>query len=187
MTDSYTILFIIFAFVLGLIVRNYLPSYFNEKGKNLATKEDITEITTQVEQVKYSYNSELENTKISLQKTLEELKSTLSHQSHLIVKKREVYDSMVKSLSVFFKDRDSEEKKSKFLDDYASFWLWASDDAIHLFNTYVDINISFTDKGQDLIGEKTIEAFNNLVFELRKDAGHQDTKVTGDDFRKLKF
>ena len=29
-------------------IKNLLPSYFSEKGKNLATKEDITEITEKI-------------------------------------------------------------------------------------------------------------------------------------------
>jgi len=44
----------------GLLLRNYLPSYFQEKGKNLATKEDIREITDKVEAVKAQYVREIE-------------------------------------------------------------------------------------------------------------------------------
>jgi|SRR5882724_874760 len=41
----------------GLVLfgKYYLPSYFSEKGKNLATKEDIAEITREVESVKASF------------------------------------------------------------------------------------------------------------------------------------
>jgi hypothetical protein len=37
---------------LGLVFKNYLPAYATEKGKNLATKEDIEEITHLVERVR---------------------------------------------------------------------------------------------------------------------------------------
>lgn len=40
--------------------KSYIPSYFNEKGKNLATKDDIGEITKRIEQVKIEYTKELE-------------------------------------------------------------------------------------------------------------------------------
>ncbi|EHR1327347.1 TPA: hypothetical protein ACF2DS_001266 [Clostridium perfringens] len=40
----------------GLIIGNYLPSYTKEKGKNLATKEDIKEITKKTEEVKQEFN-----------------------------------------------------------------------------------------------------------------------------------
>lgn len=53
--DLVTILEIGSAFVVGLITRDFLPSYWSEKGKNLATKEDIQGITRQIESVKHEY------------------------------------------------------------------------------------------------------------------------------------
>ena len=32
---------VVLTILLGLFIKNYLPSYMDEKGKNLATKEDI--------------------------------------------------------------------------------------------------------------------------------------------------
>ena len=43
------------AVVLNLFIKSFLPSYFYEKGKNLATKEDIASITDKVESVKTDY------------------------------------------------------------------------------------------------------------------------------------
>lgn len=40
--------------VLGFLLRGYFGSYASEKGKNLATKQDIAQITSQVESVKAS-------------------------------------------------------------------------------------------------------------------------------------
>ena len=51
-------LFVIF--ILVLLGRNYLSSYFDEKGKNLATKEDIEEVTDRIERVRIQYASEIE-------------------------------------------------------------------------------------------------------------------------------
>ncbi len=34
---------------IGWLVKSYFPSYFSEKGKNLATKEDVSHITAEVE------------------------------------------------------------------------------------------------------------------------------------------
>ena len=42
-----------------LLVKSFLPAYFNKKGENLATKEDIQDITTKVEDVKASIGSKL--------------------------------------------------------------------------------------------------------------------------------
>ena len=57
---------LIFALVTGLV--QYLVFYFKEKGKNFATKEDITEITNKIESVKDYYSKSLEQYKIELQK-----------------------------------------------------------------------------------------------------------------------
>jgi len=38
--------------LLYFTIKNFIPSYFNEKGKNIATKEDIEEITRKVENIK---------------------------------------------------------------------------------------------------------------------------------------
>ena len=43
-----------------LLLRDYLPGYFQEKGKNLATKEDIREITEKIEAVRAEYAKQLE-------------------------------------------------------------------------------------------------------------------------------
>lgn len=56
---------IVAVFLLGLFTKNYLPSYMEKKGENLATKEDVKEITRrteEVQQLQMSYNEEeLEN------------------------------------------------------------------------------------------------------------------------------
>lgn len=51
----------IVVFMLGLYIKNYLPSYMNEKGKNLATKEDIEEITRKTEEVQDQFKKEFEH------------------------------------------------------------------------------------------------------------------------------
>lgn len=43
-----------------LLVKFYLPGYFKEKGKNLATKEDVAAITKKIEEVKVEYAKQLE-------------------------------------------------------------------------------------------------------------------------------
>lgn len=46
--------------ILGLFIKSYLPTYMAEKGKNLATKEDIKEITKRTEEVKILFQKEME-------------------------------------------------------------------------------------------------------------------------------
>lgn len=52
--------------LIGLVLGNLLPSYFSKKGENLATKEDIDEITRKIESVKNEYAHSLESTKAEL-------------------------------------------------------------------------------------------------------------------------
>ncbi|MBE1556944.1 hypothetical protein [Sporosarcina limicola] len=46
-------------FLLGLFIKKYLPAYMDQKGKNLATKEDIAEITRNTEEVKVLFQKEI--------------------------------------------------------------------------------------------------------------------------------
>lgn len=43
-----------------LFIKNYFPSYMEEKGKNLATKEDIAEITEKTEEVQRQFREKFE-------------------------------------------------------------------------------------------------------------------------------
>ncbi|MBM4899142.1 hypothetical protein HYO40_13250 [Vibrio parahaemolyticus] len=45
------------------LFRKYLFSYSSEKGKNLATKEDISEITDKIENIRFDYADQLERSK----------------------------------------------------------------------------------------------------------------------------
>lgn len=47
-------------FLLWLFIKKFLPSYMDEKGKNLATKEDITEITRKTEEVQDEFRKKFE-------------------------------------------------------------------------------------------------------------------------------
>lgn len=72
---------LIFALTTGLV--QYLVFYFREKGKNLATKEDIEEITKKIESVKTSYSKGLEQYKMEL---LEEMEKFTNYKENAINK-----------------------------------------------------------------------------------------------------
>lgn len=46
--------------VVLLVIKHYFLAYLSEKGKNLATKEDIASITREVERVRHEYSALLE-------------------------------------------------------------------------------------------------------------------------------
>jgi hypothetical protein len=57
---------IIVGLFLFFTVKNFLPSYFSEKAKNLATKEDVGAITEKVEKIKSEFVKDIEFIKADL-------------------------------------------------------------------------------------------------------------------------
>ncbi|QBR04348.1 hypothetical protein [Paraburkholderia pallida] len=57
------VLIALLAFLIGVVVREFLPGYFRKKGENLATKEDVAEITNLQKAVEHRFNELLENSK----------------------------------------------------------------------------------------------------------------------------
>ena len=98
---------LIFALVTGLV--QCIVFYFKEKGKNLATKQDIKDITDSIKSVESKYNSSLESFKMELlnehefSKSLFEICNNLDKDliNHLIKCKKDIekdgsYDSQGK-------------------------------------------------------------------------------------------
>ncbi|MDH4209441.1 MAG: hypothetical protein OEV76_11250 [Anaerolineae bacterium] len=55
---------------LGILFKHYLPGYVTEKGKNLATKEDVADITRRIEDVKAKYAQDLEGMRADIHSRL---------------------------------------------------------------------------------------------------------------------
>jgi len=89
---SFGIGVLIGGFVIYLFIKNYLASYFSEKAKNLATKEDISLITDEVESVKLGYSKILEELKSDHQ-----LKFAAVEREKII--KKEVYMEAVEAIT----------------------------------------------------------------------------------------
>jgi hypothetical protein len=62
MTFVYSLIAIAF-FLLGLLVREFLPSYLRKKAENLATKEDIAQITKLQKAVEHQFANLIESSK----------------------------------------------------------------------------------------------------------------------------
>ena len=59
--------FIVITIIICLLFfKHFIPSYVTEKGKNLATKEDIREITDLTESVQQEFRKEIESFKSDL-------------------------------------------------------------------------------------------------------------------------
>lgn len=161
----------------GFFLRSYLPTYFQEKGKNLATKEDIEDITDKVERIRSQYTLDQE-----------QFKSQLQEKSEMSAKKRELYDKVIKSLGVFLSGRSaSEEKKQEFLDEYSALWLWASDSVIGAVKDFLDLQVAVAREAKSIDQEKLKQAYTNCVLEMRRSVGFPDTKLDHNDYRFVHF
>ena len=76
MLEFVTALLIALSAGVGLLLwRSFFPSYLSEKGRNLATKEDIAAITELVEQVKELYSKRLKDIEHQNALVLEQLRA----------------------------------------------------------------------------------------------------------------
>ena len=82
--------------VLGLIyftMKNLLPTYFSEKGKNIATKEDIGDITSSVESVKQEFRKETEAFKSQLQLNSNIQVDLITEERNAIIESNECFSN----------------------------------------------------------------------------------------------
>jgi hypothetical protein len=103
MNDFWTTYLFPFLTVVGMIilyftVNNLLPSYFNEKGKNLATKDDIEKITQLVESVKYAFAKETEKLKANLSLLTNVQVGLVSEERNAIIEYNQKYFSWMHML-----------------------------------------------------------------------------------------
>lgn len=70
----------------------YLPSYFQEKGKNIARKEDIATITREVEKVRTDYALQIEHMKSDLSKTIHVHKLQFETEFHAF---KEIWEKLL--------------------------------------------------------------------------------------------
>jgi hypothetical protein len=74
MEPIFLFLILIFGLILGFIIKSFLPEYFKEKGKNIATKEDIGVITKEIKKAESKYLAEIEKIKSQLQVSVDNKK-----------------------------------------------------------------------------------------------------------------
>jgi hypothetical protein len=68
-------LFLLVGILGGYVLRDFFPAYFHKKGENLATKEDIADITDEVENVRSLYASQLQDLQHRNELLLEQVRS----------------------------------------------------------------------------------------------------------------
>lgn len=160
------ILVIIAVGIIFLFRRFYLPAYLNKKGENLATKEDIADITEKIEEVKMEFTS----------------------QAHALIKKRETYEKIISGMQVFIEGHTaSEQEKSQMLEAYSIAWLWANDEVLKKLNQHLALQIKRTSNPSSVSQGELKKSYTKCVLEMRKDSGHSNTNLEGQDFHFIKF
>lgn len=164
------------------VSKHYFPSYLKEKGKNLATKEDISDITSQIERVKVEYLKEAEEFKLSLSKELELLK--ISHTS-LQANKVQYFSELIDHLNNIHNDFKKLRKPSnkaklkgyqkKTTELFAKLFLFASDDTIKKW-----VVIRSAPKTEQ-VQKSLFLLFADFILSLRKDIGYNDTECNVND------
>lgn len=83
--------------IVGWFVRQYFPAYYSEKGKNLATKEDIGAITDTVEKVRSEHQSAIEHLRADLSVAATQRTALAAQSSEAGLK---LFDATVRLLSL---------------------------------------------------------------------------------------
>lgn len=77
---------VLFGAVVFYLLKSFVPSYLNEKAKNLATREDIAQITEEIERVKTQYAFLIEELKAKHQLRLAAIERRLqAHQEAFVL------------------------------------------------------------------------------------------------------
>ena len=149
------------AVIISLLLNKFLPGYLSEKGKNLATKEDISK----------------------KKKKIESVKSIYSNEDKVLERRRQIYEEIVSALRIFISGHGiSTEQKEKFYEAYASAWLWAPDSVLIKLNTFVEQQIKYTEKTEITNQETMKKQYGDIVLEMRKDVGFVETEITSKNY-----
>lgn len=155
-------------FIAGLWLKNYLPNYFKEKGKLLAQKEDIAEITEKIESVKKEFAHETELLKVDLQRLLNFQVSHRSEERNAIINFYDKYNQWLYSLL----EINFGAYNRGILNDLA-------EKRIFIEKFYAETNVAQA-KLRLLVKDKQIIALSNqLVVEILKFKAWMDERLLG--------
>jgi hypothetical protein len=171
------ILFLVGIGGLVLLLRKYLPTYLTKKAENLATKEDIGEITHRVEEIRTQHLA-----------ALERVKSGLSDESAALLRRRQIYEETVKALRIFVAGMNATDaQKQAFLEHYQTLWLWAPDGVIRALNQFLDINKRFAANPDATHDVHQQRAFAEVILAMRRDIGFPESELQTAEYQFVSF
>ena len=139
--------------ILVLILSYYLIPYLKEKGKNLATKEDIQKITDEIEKVKSSYKEERIKLEKELDSKIEIMKSKLKTTEIYFQKQLEALEEFSKIFREIFPKYDIPLKE----------WEDACSEIISNLNKVETLLNKFLDRYEIYLPETTIKLLENII------------------------
>lgn len=133
-----------------LVIVRLLPSYFSEKGKNLATKEDISEITKEIEQVKGLYKK----------------------RNDLSVAERGFYNDMIQLMEGFLKEiKRYELQTGKGENSLTREEMMANSELRGKFLSFLDSTNAFFSKAFVFLDEESYERLRDAI-DRENDVAH---------------
>lgn len=160
------VVYCVISFVLGLFLKEYLPTYAKEKAKNLATKEDIADITLSVERVR----------------------AGLTKESLLLEKRRAVYEQISNSLRVFISGHsDTQGIKEQFHSTYSLCWLWAPDQILKKLNEFIKMQVEIREDPKAYPQDEVKKVFNEIMLCMRRDVGFPETVMGENSYQFVRF
>jgi hypothetical protein len=162
----------------GLLLHKFLSPYLAEKGKNAALKEDVKQLTDQVENVKAQYAAQLES-----------LRSSLAGEAQALERRRGAYEDMCAGLRVFVQGHGGGDPaaKERFHAAHATAWLWASDDVLTALNRYLDASVESSRQPGAVTQARLKDSYGAIMIAMRKDAGFSDTHMLAQDYQFVQF
>lgn len=177
---------------------SYVAVYLREKGKNLATKEDIGEITRQIEKVKLDSAKELHRFQIASSGLLKKRAEVIEEIYHLVVDTEEMFGRFVDFFE--WKNDPSKDELRKeggrllydFLRKYKKNRIYFSEEVCEKLRSFSDsiykvtIQFSFAITAQNE-GEH-LKDFTNRWVEANKNFNEQIPKIRKsieEEFRRL--
>jgi len=105
----------------------------------------------------------------------------LSQKTEALAKKKQVYEEISASLSIFVCGRDATNRRKGFLDEYAKLWLWAPDPVVQAANELLHIMIEF-DASDNQQQRDAKRAYADFMIEMRRDLGFSKTVLKHSEY-----
>ena len=197
---------IIIVLIFDLFLRFYFTKYMEEKGKNLATKEDIKVITIKTEEVKIQFQKELEDYKYHLETAVNKLNTANERALHISKTQydkefeiyleiwQSLYDFIVRTLKLYPNNDQiptDKNKKDKLMSERYDNYCDSYNRYSNIINRYAPFyNKEFNEKFNEIrkLCDEIGEIFNYYNYVIKYNAayiGDRNLDLTPEEKKKV--